>query len=280
MAAPASTGTGAPSGVSSEGASGSTDNGTPAPGNAEEQSLASAFGDKGSANTTAGTEGQDTGGTTQKGDKAAGSTETGSVETKPPAWFEQLPKEMRDNPEFTGKLAKYQKIGDMAKTIIELEGKVSSLTSQDAEIPKTAADYSFAKDKEGDGETIAQIAHRANLTAGQAETVFASIKEFGEARMQSLAKARERQVLETDAALRTEFGSKYKEKIELLVRGLDAAGPNVGKLLRQAGLDSNPEIVKAFIAFGGMTQESGSSRGKGAAGDSFVPTSEGGTLYK
>ena len=277
MAAPASTGEAATTGTVPDAASGSADNGTPAPGNAEDKSLASAFGDKG-ANNTAGTEGQGTGGPTQTGEKAAGDTGTGSeAESKPPAWFEQLPKEMRDNPETVSKLAKYQKIGDMAKTIMELEGKAADNA---ADIPKTAEDYSFAKDKESGGDSLAQVAHRASLTAEQAETVYKSIKELGTARMQAMAQAQQRQLLETEAALKTEYGAKYAEKIELLTRGLDAAGPNVGNLLRQAGLAGNPEIVKAFIALGETTAESGSTRGNGAAGSPFVPTSEGGSLYK
>jgi hypothetical protein len=70
---------------------------------------------------------------------------------------------------------------------------------------------------------------------------------------------------ETAAALRKEYGAQYEPKIEHLTRGLATAGPNVGRLLTEAGLAANPEIVKTFIAFGAMTAESGSTRGGGEA---------------
>jgi hypothetical protein len=93
--------------------------------------------------------------------------------------------------------------------------------------------------------------------------MFKNLEEIGTQRMRAAQQAQEQQVKETATALASEYGSKYEEKMELLARGLAAAGPNVGTLLNQAGLAGNPEIVKAFIAFGHMTAESGAARGGG-----------------
>jgi hypothetical protein len=87
-----------------------------------------------------------------------------------------------------------------------------------------------------------------------------------EALRRQRAEMQAQQMKEAGAALKTEFGSKYQEKMELLKRGIEAAGKNVGNILHQAGLTGNPEIIKAFIAFGEMTAEGGSLRGKGAGG--------------
>jgi hypothetical protein len=263
--------------------SGSAEGGKPAPANAED-SLNNAFtGD-------AGADGK------KPADKpASGNTDAGGKKTegeaKLAAWCEQLPPEMRGNPDAAAKLAKFQKVGDMAKAFLELEGKAASggVPGKDATPeetasywekagrPKTADGYSFSKDKENEGSAFADAAFKVNLTAAQADALFANLNTLGAARLEAARQAQAGQMKETAAALNAEYGSKYQEKMELLARGLAAAGPNVGKLLSQAGLAGNPEIIKAFIAFGGMTAESGAARG-GGAGESLKSVMEGGSF--
>lgn len=264
--------------------SGSTEGGTPATANAEDQ-LTDAF------TGGAGAEGGKPADKPDKGDTSSGGTRTGSGEVKLAAWAEQLPTEIRGNPDAAAKLAKFAKVGDMAKAFLELEGKAANggIPGKDATAeetaafwekagrPKTADGYSFAKDKENNGSVFAEAAFKANLTAAQADAMFKILNEGGAAMKQAFALERARQMKETAAALMTEYGSKYQEKMELLTRGLAAAGPNVGSLIRQAGLSGNPEIIKAFIAFGEMTAESGAARG-GKAGDTLKSVTEGGSL--
>ena len=263
--------------------SGSADNGASAPGNAEDQ-LANAFtGGAGAAGAQPKTEPKD-------GDKAAGETQPdGGI--KLAAWTEQLPPEIRGNPDTAARLAKFAKVGDMAKAFLELEGKAASggVPGKDAAAeevaafwekagrPKTADGYAFAKDAEHAGAEFAAAAFNANLTAPQADAMFKALNGLAVQRLQASAQARQRQMKETAAALAAEYGSKYQEKVELLKRGVAAAGPNVGAILEQAGLAGNPEIVKAFIAFGEMTAESGASRGTGA-GEPLKSITEGGTF--
>ena len=265
-------------------ASGSADSGTPAPGAAED-SLKSAFG-----GADAGAEGGEARAKPGKGSTAAGGTEPGGG-IRLAAWAEQLPPEMRENAETAARLAKFSKVGDMAKAFLELEGRAAgpavpgkNATAEEAAEfwekagrPKSAEGYAFAKDREHEGALFADAAFAANLTAAQAEAVFAGLNKIGAAKLEAAARARERQMKETAAALAAEYGSAYDEKMELLTRGLAAAGPNVGKLISQAGLAGNPEIVRAFIAFGRMTAESGAARG-GGAGES-LKTFEGGGSF-
>jgi hypothetical protein len=269
----------APDGVSS----GSAEGGVPAAANAEDQ-LTGAF------SGAAGADGEKPAAKPDKGSSAAGGTETGS-DAKLAAWADQLPPEIRGNPELAAKLAKFPKVGDMAKAFLELEGKTEGVTIpgknataeeaaafwEKAGRPKAADGYSFAKNKESEGPAFAEAAFRANLTTAQADAMFKNLNEFGAVRLKAMQQAQAQQVKETAAALAAEYGSKYEEKMELLTRGLAAAGPNIGKLLSQAGLAGNPEIVKAFISYGEMTAESGASRG-GRAGETLKSVLDGGSF--
>ena len=262
--------------------SGSTEGGAPAAANAD--LLTNAF---------AGADGAKPADKPAQGNDAAGGTEP-KGETKLEPWADQLPAEMRNNPELAAKLAKFTKVGDMAKAYFDLEGKASGVTipGKDAKPeavsefwekagrPKAADGYSFAKDKESDGATFAAAAFSANLTEAQATAMLKNLREIGARNQQAYQDRIKQQQTETAAALEKEYGSRYKEHIELLTRGLTAAGPNVAKILVDAGVATEPEIVKAFIAFGKMTQESGAHRG-GGAGDAIKSVMDGGTFdYK
>jgi len=266
--------------------SGSAEDGDRQPGNAD--LLSSAF---------AGADGGKPAAEPGDGDKAAGGSKPGSgskKETGLAPWAEQLPPELRDNKDFAAKLAKFQKVGDMAKAYLELEGKQTGVAIPGKEAtaeavaefwekvgrPKAADGYSFAKDKDNEGMAFAEAAFGANLTETQAAAMLKNLQEFGQKKAAAWKSANERRLTETSAALEKEYGGKYKENMEHLTRGLAAAGPNVAKLLGDAGLAGEPEIVKAFIAYGKMTAESGSSRGADA-GASLKSIQEGGTFeYK
>ena len=201
---------------------------------------------------------------------------------KVPAWHEQLPPELKGN----AGLAEYQKVGDMAKALLDLKGKAGvELPGENAGPealaafweklgrPKEPGGYSFAKDAEN-GE-IARMAHAANLTESQAAALFGQMKSFGTARMQAMREAQTAELAETETKLKAEFGNRYGEKVEFLKRGLAAAGQNVGAGLQKAGIAGNPDIVRAFIRYGELTAESGGARGSGSTGP-LKPANEGG----
>ncbi|MDR2482691.1 MAG: hypothetical protein LBD08_03565 [Treponema sp.] len=271
--------------VSGNAEGGLADNGARQPGNAEE-TLLGAF--EGAAAGAAGAKPEAKPGT---GDAAAGGTGTGGgTEAKLAPWTEQLPPELKGNPAHAAKLAPFQKVGDLVTAFLELEGKAGAAIPgadaapeavaafwEKAGRPKTAEGYSFAGDKARDGDVFAQAAFAANLTAAQAEAAWKGLNGMGEQRAEALKNARDRQLRETAAALSAEYGPRYGEKMELLARGLAAAGPGVSAALKQAGLYGNPEIVRAFIACGQMTAESGAARG-GSAGAALQSVLEGGTF--
>jgi hypothetical protein len=201
------------------------------------------------------------------GGDAGGGTEG----AKAPVWHEQLPPELKGN----AALTEYQKVGDMAKALLDLKGKAGvNLPGEKASPeelaafwkklgrPEEAGGYSFAKDAEN--ADIARMAHAANLTESQAAALFEQLKTFGTARMQQMRQAQDAELAKTERVLKEEFGARYPEKAEFLKRGLAAAGKNVGAALQNAGIAGNPDIVRAFIRYGELTTESGGARGGSA----------------
>jgi hypothetical protein len=221
------------------------------------------------------------------GDGNAGGGEPGGEPPKLAAWAEQLPPELRGNPEAARSLAKYAKVGDLAKALLEAEAKLAGggVPGKDAAPeetaayweklgkPKTAEGYAFAK--EPDGAVFARAALEANLTAAQAEALYAGLNGLGKRQAEAAREALDRQVAEADAAMRKEHGGRYAEKMRFFISGCDAAGPEVRRLLYQSGLGANPGIIKAFTALGEMHAESSSPRGGGAARP-LTPVNEGG----
>lgn len=204
----------------------------------------------------------------------------GTAAVKPAAWTNQLPEELRGNPELLARLAKFQKLGDMASSYLELEGKLGKaapIPDRNAPAaeraafwkrlgkPETKEGYSIAKQE--NGEVFLEAAHAANLTDEQATAVFEHIRKLGETQLAAVQERQARQYAETEAVLKKEYGEKYPEKVELLRRGLKLAGDDVGPLLNRAGVAGHPGIVRAFITLGELTAESGSPRSRGGGPD-------------
>jgi hypothetical protein len=228
------------------------------------------------------------------GDTAVGDGNAGGGDHQPEgelpklaAWAEQLPQELRGNPEAAKSLAKYAKVADVVNALLEAEAKLAGggIPGTDAKPedvaayweklgkPKDAGGYSFAK--EPGAEAFANAALGANLTESQAGALYAALNGLGKRQAEAALEELNRQIAGTDAALKKEYGAKYAEKVNLFISGCDAAGPEVRKLLYRAGLGGNPDIIKAFIAYGQLNAESGSPRGGGAA-QPLKPVNEGG----
>jgi hypothetical protein len=228
-------------------------------------------------------------GDTAAGDGNAGSGADRHTEELPKlaAWAEQLPPELRENPETARSLARYAKVGDLAKAFLGAEAELAGggVPEKDAAPeeaaayweklgkPKDAGGYSFAK--EPGAEPFAAAALAANLTETQAGALYAALNGLGKRQAEAAREELDRRIAGTDEALRKEYGAKYAEKMNFFTAGCDAAGPEVRKLLYQSGLGANPDIIKAFTAYGQMNAESGSPRGGGAARP-LKPVNEGG----
>jgi hypothetical protein len=200
----------------------------------------------------------------------------GTDAARPAAWTSQLPEELRGNPQAIARFAKFQKLGDMASSYLELEGKLGKaalIPDRNAPAAERAAFWKrLGKPETKDGYTIAkqenggvflEAAHAANLTDEQATAVFEHIKQLGETQISAIREKQARQYAETETALKREFGDKYPEKVELLKRGLKLAGEDVGPVLNSAGIAGHPGIVRAFITLGELTAESTSPRSRG-----------------
>jgi hypothetical protein len=211
------------------------------------------------------------------GDSGKGEDAGGGAKLAP--WADQLPDELKGNPDAVKSFSRFQKIGDMAKAYLQLEGKAAgalTVPGEDAEPgeaeafwkaagrPESKEGYSFAKQQ--GGEVLADMAFKANLTEAQAKTLFQDFEKIGNVRLEEAQRAQNRQYRETSAKLREEYGAKFPEKLECLKRGLMYAGAGASQALREAGLAGHPEIVRAFIALGELTAEGVSAKGRSSGG--------------
>jgi hypothetical protein len=195
------------------------------------------------------------------GDNAANPTVT------LPAWANQVSKEYRENPEYAGKIAAFEKLDDLVKGYLDAQGRsdIPGANAKPEELaafwkklghPEKPEGYTVAKDQ--NAQTFISAAHAARLTDGQASALW---KEVSESTARQIAAAREAQAAEiaaTDALLKKEYGDKYEYALEMFNRGI--GNGELKTLIANAGLAGKPEIVKAFIARGETAQESGSPK--------------------
>jgi hypothetical protein len=226
------------------------------------------------------------------GDKAAGSNEGGSgnggSEVKHPAWMAQLGNIEADKAE---KLSKFEKISDLAKNFLELEGKLGNSIvkpGKDASAEEVEAFYRQlgkpeAADKysiEGENtEDFRKFAYENNLTDEQAKALYARLNELGTKTLEAQKAAFVQQAQDTQAALQKEYGNDYPTKIEMLKRGVATyGGEKLGAKLQQAGLLGDYDVVKMFILLGEQSAEAGSPGTTKGRADSYKSIADGGFL--
>jgi hypothetical protein len=204
-------------------------------------------------------------------------------EVKLAAWTQQLSKELRENPEYSKGLAGFEKLDDFTKSYFELTKK-SDIPGDKATPEEKAAFWkklgypekpeNYAVAKEQGAETFTAVAHAAHLTDEQAVALWKSVSE-GQARQIAAAQqAQAKELAATDAALQKEYGDRYNLALEFFNRGV--GNGELKAALMSAGLAGNPQIVKAFIALGQASQESGSPKSDGPAGGEMKSVFEGG----
>lgn len=229
---------------------------------------------------------------TATGDKGTGNNgnangRSGS-EIHHPAWMAQLGNIEAESAE---KLSKFEKIGDLAKNYLELEGKLGSsivkpgkdASDEEKEAyyralgkPESADKYSIDGE---DAQMFRELAYKNNLTDEQAKALYASLKEVGKNALEQQKAAFAQQAHDTQAALQNEYGKDYPTKIEMLKRGVAAyGGEKVGAKLQQAGLLGDLDIVKMFILLGEQSSEAGASTRNQGKANGYKSIAEGGTL--
>lgn len=224
-----------------------------------------------------------------EGNKADGTDAKPKDEPSTPAWMQQLPEEMRNDAALSKQLAKFQKIGDMAKSYSELETKLGKSLIKPAEDasdeekqkffeklgkPTTAEGYSI---KDENAAAFKEIAYKNNLTDAQAVSLYEQFKSIGEGAIKAQQENLQKQANATTEALKKEYGNHYGEKIEMLRRGVETyGGQELGNLLKESGLLANETIVRMFIKLGEQSSEAGTAAKTTGKAEGYVPTEEGG----
>jgi hypothetical protein len=232
------------------------------------------------------------GGGTEGGPKRGSGTGGAGPGIQLPAWAAQVSKELRERPEVAKELAAYGKLDDFAKAYFT-RVKEAAHPGKDAgpeELeafwrklgkPEKKEGYSFAKEE--DAGAFLEAAFGAHLTDGQASAVWKTAVETADRRTAETLARQTKELEETDAALRKEYGDGYAKAVQMFMRGIgNAEGKSspVSLALQKAGLAGRPEIVRAFIALGEAVSESGSPRGGGARGGWKSVRDGGGFSYK
>lgn len=217
--------------------------------------------------------------------KAEGNKAEGNVNEAPvkrPAWMAQLPEDLREDEAFTS----FEKLGDFAKAYkeaVKKEGiKAPGKDATPEELaafykaigkPETAEDYKL----EGtDLDAFKEMAFGSNLTQSQAESVLKALKARADAAANTAKENMARMYNETNAALKTEYGNSYTEKMKSLNRGLlTFGGKNIQQKLMQAGLSYDPDIVHMFIRLGELSSEAGGNM-QSSTGDAYKTNAAGG----
>ncbi len=229
------------------------------------------------------------GGDNGAGNKPNADGNDGSKEAPNPAWMEQIGDITKDAAA-AEKLKKFGKVGDLAKSYLELEGKLGNSITKPGENasaeeienfyrglgkPESADKYSIEGD---DAKMFREMAFKNNLTDEQAKALYASLQDVGKNALEAQKQAFAQQAHDTQAALQAEYGKEYPVKVEMLKRGIAAyGGKTLGAKLQQAGLLGDKEIVQMFILLGEQSQEGGSAVNNGKA-DGYKSITEGGTF--
>ena len=210
-----------------------------------------------------------------------------------PAWTKQLPEDLRNDSDFMKQIAKFQKIGDVAKSYSELEKKLGNsivIPGKDAsEEEKNAFYEKIGKPKSADGYSIndenakafKELAYKMDLTDSQAKGLYESFKSMGEQMLKQQQVNVQQQAAETTEALRKEYGSNFNSAIKYLQKGVMAyGGKELGDKLKATGLLADKTVVDMFIKLGKQVSEAGTTT-KSAGGQNYKSSMEGGTFgYK
>ena len=212
-------------------------------------------------------------------------------EIQHPTWMSQITDEIKSDAAKAEKLAKFEKLSDLANAYLEAEGKLGSTlvkpgeNSTDEErkafykalgVPDAADKYSIEGD---DAKMFRDMAFNNNLTDEQAKSIYDSLKKLGEETVAQQKAAFVQQAKETQNALMAEYGKDYNTKVEMLKRGIaNYGGESVGKKLEQAGLLADKDIVKMFILLGEESSEANAQGKARGQSDGYKSIQDGGHL--
>lgn len=246
--------------------------------------------DSGQGAASAADEQKATGGEAEKGGK---SPEDKEAKAELKAWGAQLSQKLRGDEEAVKTLSRFEDISSLAQSYIELEKKMSGMSSIPGENtseeektafwkklgkPESADKYGFEQKSETE-RRLAEALFKADLTDAQAKAVYSFIAEAGKAQQAVFYEALKKKAVETDAALEKEFGNLLPEKMENYTKSLKVFGDGeVLKHLEETGLAYDVSMVKMFIKIGEALGESRTVTGSSAGQGGLKTLKEGGSF--
>lgn len=205
-------------------------------------------------------------------------TEQTTTEDKDPAWFSQLPKEIRENADNKASLSKYKNLSDLAMAYIQDEKDLSTAIrfpkKGDTEaiksfftklgMPEDAKDYELDNYDEKE-ENLAQAkeifrkaAHSASLTKGQAKAMWRHEIALAKASQKVSASEQKKyedsfepsyhKLMESSYPVEAERTKAIKGEIGL-VAGMFAKNPAIAKAFKSSGIVYNAEVMHELATY-------------------------------
>ena len=223
--------------------------------------------------------------------QATEQTEAPKVEA--PAWHSQLPKEMRENAELTGRISGFKTIADLANAYIKADDDgmnalhVPTKESSDEEVkafftklgvPDSPNDYNLS-DYDVDAEAIKRdkelfmaAAHKSALTKRQAQNLWmhevAMFKAVSQLRAEADTKIKEafepsyNKLLEAEYPEETARKKAIKEELAVITKWTQEQG--IGKALTESGIVYNAEVMHKLAQYIKSNSPEGLVQGKKA----------------
>ena len=219
----------------------------------------------------------------EAGEKDEGKDAADTAKEQVPAWISQLPSELQEDKNF----AQFKKLGDLAKAWKDLSAKAdkAGIPAEDASAEEINAFYGkLGKPEKASGynlkgaqaEALGQLFFSNNLTTKQAESIAGALEKIGNDEVGRIAREMQKQAVDTNNALKAEYGSNYGEKMQLLKKGMDNyGGKDIRAKLQKAGLSFDPDIIHMFIQLGSLSQEATTGL-RGTSSSGYKSNAEGG----
>lgn len=203
--------------------------------------------------------------------KESTTTQTGVL----PGYAAGLSKELKADPKIVAYAGKFKSMDDLVKAAMEADSKIGGMVSipkDDAPetewrafyaklgVPEKPEDYKLNAEGLGLSETqvdeIRKMAFGLNLTQKKAQELlrnasksYTDLAKAYTERMRAVAK-------ETEAAMKQEWGDKYSQNYNLMVRAMRAAGDSdLMKELEDSGMGNSRAFARFLAKVGSMISE-------------------------
>jgi len=171
--------------------------------------------------------------------------DTDSTEEGYPTWMSQLPDEYKQDEYGKG----YKTMGEFYKTHKGLKAKVDKIQS-----PGKASEYEFPEDEKTDKNTLdwfRKTAFALKLPKEYAEKLYVEYNKYATGQIDKVGKERTKSIETSDELMHGEWGEKFDENMKLVDKAYeDMGGDELKKVLEDAGVDTNPVVLKALRQIG------------------------------